>query len=417
MKSRDAILVIFVAMLVCSINTGSLLVSADGTVTPEGPYIDTLMFKVLSGIPEEVPALLNGEIDLIGEMVTTDYLDMLTTDPNIAIDSVPRNGYGYFVINCDRYPLNETALRRAWAFALDKQRISDEVWNGYSSLQDSLVPRGNPFSIEEQLTYHYYDANPTEGNRLLDEAGFLDIDDDGYREAPDGSDFTVVLNTADISPISMGCGDIGTDALLSLGIDVLHEPIPFNNYLQRVQYGRHYDAAFFGRNFLDLSVDWLAFEYWSEMAYDPTNNYPNFMNDTYDSWRDQLLHSADYSEVYEAAIEMQRILVYQCPQIVAYNNLQFSAYRTDRFEGHVLDSIDGIHGWWTNQKVHLKDSEGGPIGGTFTKSLPWGLSSYNPLTIVSTQDISVHEMLWDSLLRQDSNGALIPWLAESYTSE
>ena len=183
----------------------------------------------MNGIDEEVPAILNDEIDLIGEMVHTDYLDMLTSDPDIAIDSVPRNGYGYYLINCDRYPLNETALRRAWAFALDKQRITNEVWDGFSTPQDSLVPGGNPFSIEDQLTYHYYDATPTEGNRLLDEAGFLDIDMDGIREAPDGSDFTIVLNTADISDPAMLCGEIAEDALQTLGIDIVHEPIPFKS--------------------------------------------------------------------------------------------------------------------------------------------------------------------------------------------
>jgi ABC-type transport system substrate-binding protein len=379
---------------------------------PAGLYVDTLNFTIIASEDEQVLALLNDEIDLIGEMVDPSFYQTLEEAEDVEVASVLRNGYGYLTINCDKYPLNITAFRRAFSFALDKLAISDEVWDGFADPQDSVVPRPNPFSIEGQLPYTYYEASVALGLQILADTGFSDIDEDNYLEAPDGSDFDVNIEVAQSSDIAIEVGQKAAEALTALGIDATCVPTDFDEYLTRLNSHGDYDIAFVATSFHDFDVDWLAYEYWSEYADEPFRNYPNFRNADYDAWRDQLLNATEYENVYEAAIEMQRVFVFESPIVVCYENILLSAYRTDQFEGHINQPGSGIPNWWTFHNVHQLS-----VGGTFRTSLRLDMDSFNFMVSSSCYSQLVNMEMWDSLIRVGSSGDDVLWLSESYIVE
>jgi len=374
--------------------------------------VDNLLFSVINQDDQQVLALLNDDVDMIGDTIDPSFLDTLAAAEDIDIASTLRNGYGYMTINTDKYPLNITSFRRALAFALDKEGISDDVWDGLSSPQDSCVPQINPFSVEGLLPYTYWENNVALGNDLLDDAGFLDIDEDGIREAPDGSEFDILIEVAQSSNIAIEVGQYVADALTSLGVDAESVPTDFYEYLNRLYFHGDFDIVFLGKSVSDFDVDWLAYEYWSEYADEPYWNFPNFRNATYDSWRDQLLHAVAYEDVYEAAIEMQKIWVHACPEIICYENVLLSAYRTDRFEGHVNQVGQGVANWWTYFNVHQATS-----GGTFRTALPVDVDTFNFMVSGSAYAQQVNMEMWDSLMRLGPNGNDVLWLAESYIAE
>ncbi|MHA1960435.1 MAG: ABC transporter substrate-binding protein [Candidatus Thorarchaeota archaeon] len=379
-----------------------------------GPYVDRIVFDVILQDDQRVVALLNDEIDIIGEMIEPDFVEVLRNSENIAIDEVPRNGYGYMVINCAKYPFNITAFRRALAFAVDKNEIVESVFHGYAQPLDSCIPRSNPFTVEGQLSFSYYEGDIVTANQLLDAAGFADIDDDNIREAPDGSDFDVIVESIGSSGVSGDIGEIFARTLRTLGVDAVHAFIDYYEWVGPRLYSHgDFDMFFGGSEFYNFDVDWLANQFWSENADEPYYNYPAFRNESFDSWRNQLLTSITYDEVYEAAIEMQRIWVYESPMIVCYENTRFTAYRNDRFTGIVNDAMSGAPGWWTNYRVHLNSENGGPWGGTFRTSINLDIADFN--VIIRRTQVSKYILgeLYDSLLRRLPSGELIPWLAES----
>jgi len=385
-----------------------------------GPYINKLVYNVITQDDQQVLALQDDEIDLIGDMVDPSFLPALEEADNIEVANVLRNGYGYVTINTAKYPYNITAFRRALAFALDKEAISDDVWDGLSSPQDSVVPQVNPGSIEGQLSYTYYEANVALGKQMLAAAGFDDYDDDGFLEAPDHSDFDVLVECAQSSYIAIEVGQKVAEALNALEIDAVSVPTDFYEYLNRLYFHGDYDIVFLGSSFTNFDLDWLAYEFWSEYADEPYWNFPNFQNESYDSWRDQLLHATYWDGpggVLEAALEMQKVWIYESPMIICYENVLLSAYRTDKFDGFVNDVSDGVPGWWTNYKVHLKDALGGPFGGTFRWSNPLDLDTFNFMVSSSAYTMNVLGELYDSLIQQDDQGNDMNWLAESYTAE
>ncbi|TFF93012.1 hypothetical protein EU546_06785 [Candidatus Thorarchaeota archaeon] len=375
-----------------------------------GPYIDKLVYRVIPNESDQIDALQNGDIDIIGDFIQPRYTPTLAVYTGVDVDHTPENGYGYIVINCEEYPMNITAFRRAFAFALDKWAISDYAWDGLSVPQDSSVPQGNAFSVEGQLPYSYYEANAAFGNQLLDDAGFIDLDKNGYRETPNGSNLDVRLEV-NIYPHEALC-EIFRDAFESLNVSATVTDATFST-MTNMRNGL-FDMVAFHTTLPDLSVDWLAYEYWSEYASEPQWNYARFRNGSYDSWRETILYSTDYEEVEQAARRMQEIWTYECPAIVCYEKTRLSAHRGDRFEGHANDLISGVPCWWTNHRVHLKSSEGGPFGGEFRWGISSGIDSFNFMASTSSETRNVLQMLYSPLLRYSPDGRVLPWLVESY---
>jgi len=178
-----------------------------------GPFVSRILwsrssFEDNTYQEKDILDLLNNEIDLFENQLEFDYIQELEAAEGIQVIHTPFNGFTHLSINCAKYPLNISAFRRAIAFSLDKERIADEIWGGQARVHDSVVPPVSHWSVEEQLNPHYYNGASDIGNSLLAEAGFYDIDADGYREAPDGSDFDVwlVFPPADVSQEANQCG-------------------------------------------------------------------------------------------------------------------------------------------------------------------------------------------------------------------
>ena len=380
-----------------------------------GPYLDKLQAKIITQDDLQALALLSDEIDLIGNSVHPDFFEALSETTDIELVQTPRNGYAYLTINTLKNPFNYTSFRRALAFAIDKEAISEEVWNGLSESQDSCVPKSNPYSVEGQLPYSYYGANVELGNQLLNESGFSIDNETGFRIDPHGNPFQVHVEVLRESLVAKETCQMVIEAFDALHIDADLWLPHFYEYLGRLYWHGDYDIAFLSRSFSNWNVDWLAYNFKSYFADVPGFNYPNFSNESLDIWIDHLLHSVDYDEVYEAAIEIQKILAYECPEIVLYENILLSAYRTDRFEGFVNDASTGIPCWWTYQKAHLKAVESGPFGGTLRTSMPLDVLGFNFMTAIADYPLNgMLYMMYDSLLKPNSDGFDIPWLAESY---
>jgi ABC-type transport system substrate-binding protein len=384
-----------------------------------GPYVDKFVYKVIANQDQRILALQAGEIEFDNSFFDPVHLPTLDADPDISIFSALRNGYGHITINCRDYPLNISGFRRAFAYAYDKTRVTVEIMDGFSQEQDSLVPYPNGWCIEDDMPYHYYTAQVAEGNAILDALGFdrdfVTYPVEGWRTAPDGSQFNVVIEYASSSPeIAGGTAQIGVDALIDLHVNAETRASDFNEYISRLDSHGDYDMVFYALNFGSNDVDWLAYEYWSEYADVPYQNPTNYRNATYDSWRDQLLYSTTYEDVYEAAENMQLILQETVPRLVVYENTYMQGYRNDVYEGHVPDLGSYISGPWTFRKIHKID---GTPGGTVPLAISQEPDSFNIFVTNSAYSIAIIEELWPSLYKFSPD--LTPWpeLAENLITE
>ena len=358
-------------------------------------------------------ALQTGTIDMDTSFFDPVHLTQLDEEPDIDIFEAYRNGYGHITINCAKYPLNISGLRRAFAFAFDKTRVTAEVMDGFSIEHDSLVPQPNGWCVEEKFDWHYYTAQPEIGNQILDNLNFTIDTESGFRLAPDGTPFDIVIEYPGTG-ISWMIPPICVDALSSLHINASQRVADFNEYISRLDQHGDYDMVFYAVNFYSNDVDWLAYEYWSEYVDELYQNPSNFANATYDSWREQLLYGISYEEVYEASVEMQKILQYNVPRLVIYENKYMQAYRTDKFAGQVEDLNRYITGQWTMRKIHRNDAT---FGGNVSIAISESPETFNIFMSTSPSREIIWENLWPSLYRHAPDAT--PWsdLAENLLTE
>jgi ABC-type transport system substrate-binding protein len=382
-----------------------------------GPWIDKIVFDVITQDDQQVLALQNDEVDIIDSFISPDFVPVIESSENVDTLSSLRNGYGLVEINTAKYPFNITNFRRAAAFSLDKQAIQQDIFEGLSQAHDSVVPFTNPFTVEGQLPYTYYEANPAEGNRLLDLEGFVDIDDDGWREAPNGDPIDVLVEAASSSNVAQEVGTFMAEALHDIGIQARMEPTDFYEYLNRIYFHGDFDMVFYANTWGSFDVDWLGITWDGANADVPYQNPCNWRNATFDGWIDQLLTSTSYDDVYEAAIEMQKIWVHASPRIIMYENEYIFAFRDDTFTGFVNDRLSGAAGYWTNMQIQLID--GGPFGGTFRWAQSLDINTFNYLGSSSSgYTIEVLEnVAGDALMVVDWDGYWRNYYAEDIVTE
>jgi ABC-type transport system substrate-binding protein len=160
MKSKDSLgvflLVLTVLFLLIS-GTAPFPAMAQGeTILEQGPYLDGIIYDIIPNTANLVQAIQDDDIDILqAKLDDSMQLQTLDTAANIEIAKYDRNGYGRMILNTAKYPLSITALRRAIAFAYDKQAICTDLFEGMATPQDSPIPLANPYCIDGDLSSDY----------------------------------------------------------------------------------------------------------------------------------------------------------------------------------------------------------------------------------------------------------------------
>ena len=416
-KLRGCIIHLTISFLVISLLQTQVISSAlldYPSDIRQGPYVDSVEYRIIQDADDQLIALGEGEVQCIQASINEAAL-LVIDDPDIDYFEVLEMGYLHITINCEKYPLNISAFRRAFAFAFDKEQVIGEIMNGYGIVHDSVIPSQNNWCAEDEFASNYYTAEPLIGNQLLDSAGFEIDNGTGYRLAPNGEAFSVEIDYSVNSPeIAGGIALIGVYALTSLHVDAIAQAVNFNEYITRLDVHDDYDMLVYGFSFQDLDVDWLAYEYWSEYADVPYQNPTNFRNATYDLWREQLLYGTSYEEVYEAAAEMQKILQYNVPRLVVCQREYAQPYRNDVYTGYIGDQSTGIIGQWTCRNIHQKTSE---FGGHFAIALKEEPDSFNIFVTNSRYSRYMLDNMYSSLYKYGPNMEPISDLARNLIAE
>jgi ABC-type transport system substrate-binding protein len=305
---------------------------------------------------------------------------------------------------------------------VDKHRISTEVWDNQSVLLDCHIPKQHPACIDDEMEYHYYDKQIDKGIELLEAAGFIDSDNDGWREGPgpEGPG-TIEIGSLYIQSnyyISHNKNEILLDEIIqsfiSLGFDARSEwsgtypisglgcPIVRDYHMWLGEYDWDtFDLDHYARDMSSNYLDIIGY------------NYPNWSNDSWDTYAHSVLSSLDYDEILYTVRKMENVWVHACPAIILYQNKQYTACRTDNFHGQIFSNYSGIGNFFTNLRIHNKD-DSDSIGGVYTWANPRDTYSFNHFSLNTPYATNILQMLFDSLVRSGPDNEDIPWLCESY---
>ena len=165
------------------------------------PYLDAVVVQRI-GSDMILPMLLNGDIDLVRLFPLPQFNDM-PDPPNFQYLGDVGNFFNWVAFNLGDWDAENTQvvpygpearmgninLRRAMAFAVNEQALADYLFNGLRFAATSIIPPGHSTFLDPNQRGFNYD--PALAMQLLDDAGFIDVDGDGWREFPDGSELEI----------------------------------------------------------------------------------------------------------------------------------------------------------------------------------------------------------------------------------
>ncbi len=166
------------------------------------PYADRIVFNVIQDPQVILLKFINGEIDLFGRYTRIDMFPVLKAEEangKFKLRITGPNRGPTFHPNWDaqnpqlREAFRDLRVRKALSHGMNREEINQIVYYGLLEPSGySFGPLSPYFDPEAYQKYAWYD--PQLANSLLDDAGYLDRDGDGYREFKDGSIFQITID-------------------------------------------------------------------------------------------------------------------------------------------------------------------------------------------------------------------------------
>jgi peptide/nickel transport system substrate-binding protein len=189
------------------------------------PLLDAVEVKI---IPEPSVQLVEIEAGTADAVIVTDPQNVARLeDAGLTIVSIITADTVFISFNLSEPPINELAVRKAIAHAIDRDTIIESVLFGYAEKARGGVTTTSPF-YDESVPMVEYD--PEEAGRLLDEAGWV-MGADGVRER-DG--VTLTLNQISTDFENWGLfNQIIQEQLQAVGINCEISTLEWNAYLDQ----------------------------------------------------------------------------------------------------------------------------------------------------------------------------------------
>lgn len=337
------------------------------------PYLDKIIWKVVA--QSVMTGLLEtGEIDFIadpGGIAPADY-DMINELRHIHI--IEQIDFGYQLlgfkhhhrtaqdvedgllkpdnwIKNDRLPID---VRQAIAYAIHREAfIHGLLYEHGQTINSPIAPQFWAYDEESTVNYHY---DPEKAKQILTNSGYIDIDNDGFREDPKGNKWVLNLDYPTGNELRERSAPHIKQQLEDVGIKInLRQPKEMSAYVEGLAN--------------DLP-DWdLYLLGWSLATGDPNPsglwattapyNYSRWYNPKSNKLLQQAVKAPlALDQSYRAQIyaEWQRLFSEDLPAILLYAGNSLWAYN-DRIQGIILhpsSMYQDPHLWWVNDVAKAK---------------------------------------------------------------
>ncbi|MGE0406492.1 MAG: ABC transporter substrate-binding protein [Candidatus Korobacteraceae bacterium] len=151
----------------------------------ERAHIARVRFMVVPDTTTRALELRKGSADIAVNAVTSDMALTLEHDPELVVTRSPGTIYTYLAVNLRDPVLKDVRVRRALAYAINREPVIEHLWRNFARPAKSILPTQSWAYNGEVRSYPH---DPEMARRLLDEAG--------YAPGPDGVRFHLTMKTS-----------------------------------------------------------------------------------------------------------------------------------------------------------------------------------------------------------------------------
>ncbi|NIQ08092.1 MAG: ABC transporter substrate-binding protein [Candidatus Korarchaeota archaeon] len=329
------------------------------TIDPYGPYLDKLVFNVITEESKEVASLKEGEIDMA--TLLGSYIPEVAAK-GYTINSTPDFGHQEMYFECNQtlsglWWTDEVVFRQAAGWAIDKEQIVSEVFQGYATPLDTFL--SDLFSVwswEDDAPYHMYAGNPSKGRDMIlakygvENGGNVSYNASESQYLQCGGEPLSAEITVTNTPLNLQITSIIVNGLQTMGIkvtvnamswtSVINNLLADNYQLMRMGWGLSPEPFFI----IDLAIGMSAGDV-------------DWQNDTYDEYAIQMGNAPTYEDAVQYANKAMEIFFYEQPFVPLYSTQTISAHMKEDWEGVLSPLGASIMNTWTYRKAYHAPEE------------------------------------------------------------
>ncbi|MGB1321050.1 MAG: ABC transporter substrate-binding protein [Vibrio gallaecicus] len=310
--------------------------------------VDCLRIPQMNHNDQVLGELVNSRIDWAGSFVPDIEKTFVDVSPNHGYWYPPAGTQSFMFNYASKDPvkhkvLNDVQFRRAFSMALDRQSLIDIANYGNGVVNDFASGLGYAFEAWSDEAVHakfkpFMTFSQKNAKALLAEAGYKDINGDGFVETPQGEKFelliqspqgwtdfnnTVMLSTEQLHQVGINAKartpdfSIYNQSMLSAKYDVA-----YTNYFHGPTPHKYWDSAYHSRLQESEGMPRFAMHHWK--------------NDRLDTLLDSFYKTDDHSKQQDIAHDIQALIAENQVTVPVISGSNFYQYNTLRFTG-----------WWT----------------------------------------------------------------------
>lgn len=323
------------------------------------PYLDGVIVKVIDS--SLISGMLqNGEVDAME--IRPANVDELKNADNIQVIEQQGLAYSYIGIDFGHYDkakgtavmdnpkFQNKKLRQAMLYALDRENLIKAYLKGFAKVTNTPIPSIFWTSAPES-ELNPYEYNPEKAKQLLAEAGYKDVNGDGFVEDPEGKPFKINFGHYSGNAAFEGRAQAIIQNLRDVGLDVqlmTGNLVEFNTYNQMKDNDDPQLELFFGSWSTGSDPDptglWGSKSVW---------NYGRWVNEESDRLLAEALSEKAFDDEYrkETYIKWQKLFNEELPALPLWENKDLYAVNK-RIQGIHVNAgglLNDVHKWWVKQ--------------------------------------------------------------------
>lgn len=302
--------------------------------------------------------LMKGEMDLCNNFIPGIQMVKQAVDLVTYYDEEPYMlswNTANLYMNTNVKPMDDSAFRRALAFAMNKQTIVDKVYGGLVQAANStgLFNDGWMRYYNEDVANEYgFSYDPEKAKTMLDDAGYMDLDGDGWRDMPNGDvislDVIVPSGWTDwmesIKIIASNAQAVGVNIQVAFPESSVYDDRRFHNSFELLIANQ------------ETTLSSTPFDYWNAVANSDIDgemisngNWGGYDNPELFAKIDQFNMTSDEAVKQELAADIQKTLLIDMPTIPLWHNgLWAQASKINWTNWPTADNPYGVAVSWGN---------------------------------------------------------------------
>ncbi len=368
------------------------------------PAVKNVVIQFVSDGDIQVLMIKKGEIDVAIHLAINPAVEKDLESSGVEVHKYLRPYFYHWGFNLNRFPFNESAFRKALAYAINLSEIVKiaRLGAGEVGSYGVIPPVWREWYCERAAKMYSY--NPKKAKKILDDLGWIDRDGDGIRETPSGREVAFDVYVPSSDPARVRAAGMIRDYLKKIGVKVKVRVGDWRGVIWPGIKAHKFDSFILGSStWADPDFMRIRFET------NASANYYGLSDSELDKLLEEQAVTLNITKRKEIVCKIQERLATILPLITLYYPVIINPYRTDRFEGWVPVRFDWIINRWTilNLKPKAKTSTVTPVSSSKatetekTERIEKKYITYSPVLVLLLAVIAIIVviMLWTILRR------------------